>query len=169
MQTRQLLILIAIMILPSLAFSADDALEFRVKLDVRGDESLENRIEKFLSRELRALGNVIQSEDKYEYDITILGAKLQNVIGDEMGIVLSVNIHTKFDNIAFSSMFKKEFMKEGIALTNDLYYYPKHWVRSGSVHDLQSICRRIIADFDSQILQKQRDAIKEGRIFDLDK
>ena len=167
MKIRKIFVLIGILILPNLAFSADDTLEFRVKLDVRGDESLENRIENYLSRELRDLSDVIQSKDNYRYQITVLGVKLKNTIGDGIA-VLSVSIHTKFDSQAFSSMLKKEFVREGIILTKDLYYYPKHWVRSGSVHDLRSICRRIIADFDSQILQTQRDAIEGGKVYDLD-
>jgi hypothetical protein len=169
MEIRQLFVLVGILSLPSLAFSADNALEFRVKLDVHCDESVANRIKTYLSEELRALGDVIQSEDNYRYDISVIGGKLKNTGGDGVGVVLSVNIHTKFDNQPLSYLFKDEFMKDGIALTNDLYYYPKHWVRSGSLHDLQSICRRVIADFDNQILQKQRDAIKGGQIFDLDK
>ena len=167
MNIKKIFVLVGILILPSLVFSADDALEFRVKLDVRGDESLEDQIENYLSRELRDLGDVIQSEDNYRYHITVLGANLKNTVGNGV-VVLSVSVHIKFDNLTFSSMLKKEFVREGIILTKGLYYYPKYWVRSGSVHDLRSICRRIITDFDSQILQKQRDAIKDGRVYDLD-
>jgi hypothetical protein len=169
MKIRQLFVLVSILILPSLAFSADDVLEFRVKLDVHCDESIAIPIKSYLSEELQSLGDVIQSKDNYRYDITVIGGKLKNTGGDGVGVVLSVNIHTKFDNQHFSYMFKDEFVKEGMSLTNGLYYYPKHWIRSGSIHDLQSICRRIIADFNSQILQKQRDAIKGGKIYDLDR
>ena len=161
MKIIQFFALTGILFLPSLAFSADNAREFRVKLDVRGDENLENRIKNYLSRELRALGDVIQSEDNCEYVITVIGAKLENTVGDGGVVVLSVNIHTKFNNQSFSYMFKKKFAKEFITLTNDLYYYPKHWVRSGSYFDLRSMCRGIIADFDSQILQKQRDGFEK--------
>lgn len=161
MKIRQIIILLGILILPSVAFSDDNALEFRVKLDVKGDGSLESRIVSYLSRELRALGDVIQSKDNYKYDITVLGVKLDNKGGDEFGVVLTVNIYTKFDNQPFSFMFKEEFVKAGIKLTNGLYYYPKYWVRIGSEHDLRSICRGIIADFDSQILQKQRYEFQE--------
>jgi hypothetical protein len=167
MINKKIFVLAGILILPSLAFSAEDTLEFRVKLDVRGDESLENPIEKYLSRELRDIDDVIQSKDNYRYHITVLGANMKNTMGDGV-VVLSVSIHTKFDNRTFSFMLKKEFVREGITLTKGLYYYPKHWVRSGSIHDLRSICRRIIADFNSQILQKQRDAINDGRVYDLD-
>jgi hypothetical protein len=169
MKIRQIFVLVGILSLPNLAFSADNALEFRVRLDVHCDENIANRVETYLSEELRSLGDVIQSGYNYRYDISVVGGKLKNTGEDGVGVVLSVNIHTKFDNQHLSYLFKDEFMKDGIALTNSLYYYPKHWVRSGSVHDLQSICRRIIADFDNQILKKQRDAIKGGQIFDLDK
>ena len=169
MKKRYIFFLAGILILPSLAFSADSALEFRVKLNVRCDENIASRVKNYLSAELRNLSDVIQSKDNYRYDITVIGGRLKNSGGDGVGVVLSVNIHTRFDNRHFSFMFKEEFMKEGIILTNGLYYYPKHWIRSGSIHDLKSICRRIIADFDSQILQKQRDSIEEGPIYDLDK
>lgn len=169
MKIRHFFVLVGILILPKPAFSADNALEFRVKLNVHCDESIANPIKNYLSEELQSLGDVIQSKDNYRYDITVIGGKLKNTGGDGGGVVLSVNIHTKFDNQHFSYMFKDEFVKEGMSLTNGLYYYPTHWVRSGSIHDLQSICRRIIADFDSQILQKQRDAVKGGRIYYLDR
>jgi len=165
MRIRQIFVLVGILILPSLAFSADNAREFRVKLDVRGDEGIESRIKSYLSRELQALGDVIQSRDNYEYAITVIGAKLENTVGDGDGVVLSINIHTKFNNQSFCNMFKKKFEKECITMTNDLYYYPKHWVRSGSYFDLRSICRGIIADFDNQILHKQRDGSE--KFFDL--
>ena len=161
MRIRQLFVLVGILTLPNLAFSANNALEFRVLLRVEGDESIESRIHSYLSRELRALGDVIQSKDDYRYDINVLGVKLKNTGGDEVGVVLSVNVLTRFSNQHFSYIFKEEYVKHGITLTNDLYYYPKHWVRSGSVHDLRSICRGIIADFDRQILQKQRDEPQE--------
>jgi hypothetical protein len=165
MKIGRLFVLLGISILPSLAFSAENAREFRVKLDVRSDETIENRIKGYLSRELRALGDVIQSEDNCDYVITVLGAKLANTVGDGDGIVLSVNIHTNFNNQSFCSMFKKNYVKECITRTNDLYYYPKHWVRSGSYFDLQSMCRGVIANFDTQVLHKQRDGSE--KFFDL--
>ncbi|MBN1830669.1 MAG: hypothetical protein JW896_01000 [Deltaproteobacteria bacterium] len=168
MKICYIFVLVGILMMPSLAFSADNALEFRVKLNVHGDESIASPIKRYLSEEIQSLNDVIQSNDHYRYNITVIGGKLKNTGGDGAGVVLSVNIHTKFDNQHFSYMFKEEFVKEGMSLTNGLFYYPKHWVRSGSIHDLPSICRRIIADFDSQILQKQRDAIKGGKIYDLD-
>jgi hypothetical protein len=165
MKIRQIFVLAVILILPSLVFSADNSREFRVKLDVRCDESIESRLEGYLSRELRALDDVIQSEENHDYVITVIGAKLTNTIGEGDGVVLSVNIHTRFNNQSFCSMFKKKYAKECITMTNDLYHYPKHWVRSGSYFDLRSMCRGIIADFDSQILHKQRDGSE--KFFDL--
>ena len=161
MKKGQIFVLVVILILPSLAFSTDNAREFRVKLDVRCDESIESRVKGYLSKELQALGDVIQSKDNYRYDINVLGVKLKNTGGDEVGVVLSVNVLTRFSNQHFSYIFKEEHVKDGITLTNGLYYYPKHWVRSGSVHDLRSICRGIVADFDRHILQKQRDEPQE--------
>ena len=169
MKIRLMFFLAGILILPSLAFSADDDVaEFRVKLNAHCDESIANRIKSYLSEELRALSDVTLVKDNHRYDITLIGGKLNNTGKDGAGFVLSVNIHTKFDNQHFSYMLKDEFVKEGFALTNGLYYYPKHWIRSGSLHDLKSICRRIIADFDSQVLQKQRDALTDGQVFNLD-
>ncbi len=167
MKIRKIFVLAGILILPSLAFSADNALEFRVKLDVRGDESIASRIESNLSDELQALGDVIQPRNDCRYEINVIGVKLRNTFGGEVGAVLSVNVLTRFSSQHFSYMFKEEFRKAGTAYMDDLYYYPKHWVKSGSIHDLSSMCRRIIADFDSQILQKQRDEF-QGHLIDLE-
>ena len=97
-----------------------------------------------------------------------LSTKTDKDTGKMIEYVISMNKACGIPVVATAHTIK-EFVKQGIALTNDLYYYPKHWIRSGSSHDLQSICRRIIADFDSQILQKRRDILKEDRIFNLDK
>jgi hypothetical protein len=130
-------------------------------LFVSADESIKGQIESYLSRELRALGDVTQSKNNYEYDITVVALKSHSKSGYEAGIVLSINIHQKFDNQFITFMFKEENKESGVEWTNGLYYYPEHWVRIGSNEDLKSICLGIIADFDSQILQKRRDSYQK--------
>jgi hypothetical protein len=161
MKAKQFLIFLAILKLPALGLAADNSLSFRVGLFVSADESIKGRIESYLSRELRALGDVTQSKDNYEYDMTVVALKTQSKGGYETGVVLSVTIHQKFENEYLSSFFKEENKKAGIEWTNGLYFYPEHWVRVGANEDLKSICSGIIADFDSQTLQKRRDSYQK--------
>ena len=47
-----------------------------------------------------------------------------------------------------------EFFK---SMTADLSAYPRwHWLRVGGPKDLPELCKKIIADFDSQILEQRR-------------
>ena len=157
MMLKQFLTLVIIFLLPNLEVSAEDNLEFRVGLFVSAEESIKSQIQSYISRELRALGDIIQSTDNYEYDMTIIALKVKTKGGQETGVVLSINIHRKFDNQLMSFMFKEEYEKSGTTWLGGLYYYPEHWLRIGSNDDLQPLCKEIITDFDSKILQKKRD------------
>jgi len=159
MRAKQFFIVLAILTLPSIVSATDNSLNFRVGFFVSADESIKGLIESYMSRELRALGDVTQSKDSYEYNLAVVALKTQSKAGHETGVVLSVSIHQKFDNQFISFAFEEDSKKFGMEWTSGLYYYPEHWVVVGS--DLKSICLEIIADFDSKILQKRRDSYQK--------
>lgn len=157
MRVIQIFIFSLILTLPLDCLAASNPPDFRVALSVSADESIKGRIESYISRELRALGDVTQTKENSEYDIGIVALKSFSKSGYQTGIVLSITIHYKFDNQFISFSFKEESMEIGLELTSGLYFYPDHWLRIGATEDLKSICSGIVADFDSQILQERRE------------
>lgn len=76
--------------------------------------------------------------------------------GYKTGIVLSVVILSKFNN-QFLSTFASDSYKETVGkMTSNLYYYPDHWLRTGSNEDLKKLCNEIVSDFDTKHLEESR-------------
>lgn len=161
MPIKQLLILLAgLLLLPHFAFCRENPTGFSVALFVTADENIKSRIESSLSKGLSELDGVTLTPDNYEYVISVVATQLFTKSGQETGVVLSVNIHQKFDNREISFMFNEKYRDRIIEATERLYRQPTHWLRAGASGDLPAMCRRIIKDFDAQILQSRRDEFK---------
>ena len=65
--------------------------KFRVAVIVSGDDSIKSRVKSYLSRELRNLGDVIQTKNNYEYEISVVTMAVRNKNGYKTGVVLSTN------------------------------------------------------------------------------
>jgi thiaminase len=76
--------------------------------------------------------------------------------GYKSGIVLSVVILSKFSNQFLSTLVSDSYRKVVEKMTSNLYYYPDHWVRTGSTEDLRKLCSEIVADFDTKYLEESR-------------
>ncbi len=156
MKLSATILLIATLVLPNVTLPANESPTYRVILSVSGDESKKNLIESYLSRELRALGDVVLSNEDSDYIISVVEVVITSKGGNENGIALSTTISRRFQNDFLSSMFKDDQVKYGMFWTNDLFFYPEHWLQLGSMEDIKSICVDIIADFDTKILQERR-------------
>ncbi len=153
------LISILFLLISSQLYAADP-LSFRVGFVVEAEDSIKGRIESYISRELRSLGDVIQSKENYDYFLSIIALKLRTESGYDTGVALSITIVSKFENKHMSFILedlKDEDKSIAMEFTSNLYYYPYHWLQKGSNEDLQSMCKDIVADFDIKFLQSYRD------------
>ena len=146
-------ILTLLIIAPSV--QAQDSNPFRVSVVVSADGSTKSRVESFISRELRSLGDVVVTNDNPEwtFSIVVIEPKLEN--GRRVGIVLSTVILRRFNNtmtVYNTRDERKEFVSN---ITSNLYSLPDHLLNMGT--DLREICSEIVADFDSDKLKDARE------------
>jgi len=132
---------------------------FRVYINVIGDDSIKDNIYSYLSRDLRTLGDIVLTEDEYDYELCVIGLVAENKIGNEIGIVLSIVVNQKFDNKYFAeNIFKNSDNKNlFLSITGALYHEPKHYLYLTSTDGLKSLCSDFIVTFDVDTLQYVRD------------
>jgi len=158
MKTLKIFLLFIVIIFSTNSLSSGDNHNFRVLLVVSADESIKGKIESYISRELRSLGDIIQVNEDYKYVMSITGLETHNKKGDKIGVALSVIILPRFDSQFLSSLFENaKHKKIIIGWTGSLYWEPIHWLLVGPSEDLQSICKNIVTYFDNEVLQKSRD------------
>jgi hypothetical protein len=129
---------------------------YRINLEISADEKIQSKVESFVARELRSLGDVAQTSEYADYQISVVALILHTLSGQETGIAISVCINQSFYNGFLSHLFKDDVRSLGMQSTEGTVYFVSHWLRSGGTDDLQSICTGIVADFDSQFLQPRR-------------
>lgn len=138
-------------------------LTFRVNLTVTADDPLGRQVRSYIGRELRALGDVIQTESDYTYVIEVVGVSINT--GREKGYALSIVIKTRFSMGVFKyicsegwKLHSKSFHEIGQRL---VFESGEHLLRTGPMTALQEACRGVVAYFDAEKLQYLRDANQE--------
>ena len=142
----------------SLSVSAKESPPFlgRVQVSVSASDSIKGKIESYLSRELRSLGDIVVTDDNPRWLLSIVALESESKGGYKTGVDLSVVILKPFNNQLLIDN-APEKSKEAISfLTSSLYSYSDHWLLMGAPEELRSICNRIIADFDSRYLNESR-------------
>lgn len=131
--------------------------QWKVKVTVSADESIKNSVSSYLNRELRSLGDVDIVDNNPEWQLSILGGELETAGGRKTGVVLSTVILTPFNSkILLSQQLKPEYKDKALQMTSQLFWYPEHWLRIGPADSLQTLCKEIIAAFDTKYLEEQR-------------
>jgi hypothetical protein len=129
----------------------------RVQVSVSANESIKGKIESYLSRELRSLGDVVVTDDNPRWILSVVALESESKSGYKTGVDLSVVILEPFNNQFFVDMVPEKSKELASSMTSSLYSYSGHWLRVGAPEDLRSICNGIIADFDSSELKEARD------------
>jgi len=135
---------------------AGSEIQFQIKVNVSGDPSIKTLVSSYLNRELRALGDVELVNNNADWSMSIICAQTESIGGYPSSVLLSVVITELYPNAAIVSMLPTESKQPGDEITSNLYLARDHWVRSGSQGNLQEICSKIVADFDTLYLEKER-------------
>jgi len=128
----------------------------RVYVNVTSTKNTKNSIERCLSRELKALGDVVQSREEIDYVLDVAALKVHQK-DKEIGFVLSVTMRRKFDSQLVSFIFKDEYRGLGASWTGDLFQFLGSSLRSGPIANIQSMCREIVGELHHLILQAIKD------------
>jgi len=129
----------------------------RVQVLVSASDSIKGKIESYLSRELRSLGDIVVTDDNPRWILSVVALEAESKGGFKTGVDLSVVILESFNNQYVVNVTPEKSKKLVSVMTSSLYSYTGHWLRVGAPEDLRSMCNGIIADFDSSELKKARD------------
>lgn len=145
-----------------------------VTLKITAEDEIKNQVYSYISRELRALGDVQLLEDNSvwavksntEWVIQIIAMQQENkdrrIIGWVMSSVILKPILRDRDfklfilNKALKGEYDEKLWQELFEQLRTSCIVSGHGIRSGSPEDLQSNCKDIVADFDSECLKESR-------------
>lgn len=116
---------------------------FAVKVIIEADKNISSEIESYIKRELRSLGDVKIVEAEEDCALSII------VIDWQTGIAFS---------FAFLAVLRRDLypeIKDTIEKEN-VYLLGNLGLRTGSPEDLRKICEGIVAEFDTEFLEKYR-------------
>lgn len=140
------------------------------------EDEIKNQVYSYISRELRALGDVQLLEDNSvwavksntEWVIQIIAMQQENkdrrIIGWVMSSVILKPILRDRDfklfilNKALKGEYDEKLWQELFEQLRTSCIVSGHGIRSGSPEDLQSNCKGIVAKFDSECLKESRKA-----------
>lgn len=128
----------------------------RVSVVVSADNNIKPKVESYIDRELRSLGDVVVTDDNPDWILNIVALESKTKGGYESGVVLSVVALKSFDKEAVMSTVSarnKGWVSDAIS---NLHEFSSHSLRIGAPEELRSICSGIVADFDTKFLQPQR-------------
>ena len=153
-----------------------------VRLEISASEEIENQIYSYFSRELRSLGDVELVEDNPEWIIHIVALQAKDRTGYSGGVIFSVviekvyEIHVKDLLLVVRGIFKindddwKELKEKRQSLEklftviitdnnvrDNIRDLVHHSLRTDKIENTHSLCKEIVADFDAELLKKERD------------
>ena len=154
-------LLLFLWLLPIICFAQElQPFSGRVSVSVSANDNIKGKIESYISRELRSLGDIIVTDDNPRWILRIVALESTTKGGYKSGIDISVVILKPFNNDLIISIISQvdEKSKEVVSLlTSNLYSFSDHSLRVGAPEDLRSICSGIVADFDTQHIKPARD------------
>jgi len=156
---QSIIVLGAIAVLSLAAYAADTPnprFSAKVKVSVGGEESIKSSVSSYLNRELRSLGDVEIVDDNYEWAINITALENKIVGGKKSGFTIAAIFIQSFNNQLLRELVEPKHQDFVIKMTSGLSYYPDGWVVIGGPESLQELCKKIIADFDTECLEKVR-------------
>jgi hypothetical protein len=139
---------------PTLQFSS------RVTLTITAPKSIKGEVESSMTQELRSLGGVVMVDEEADWVFVILGAELQTKRGDTYGVALSAVVLQAIDSRLLKEWFPAQRSPSHPSVvdvtSSHLYDFRGVWLRVGAKVHLQSLCRGVVADFNSKYLEEQR-------------
>jgi hypothetical protein len=132
----------------------------KVMLTVTAPEDIKSEIQSYIGRELRALADVTIVEEKPSWSISIIVVPTITTAGRKLGFAFSTLItqplHTEYlDKFAVCDEKSKANLRPSFTVAEIIQNFN---LQTAGSHELQVICKRIIAEFDSKLLDFDRKA-----------
>jgi hypothetical protein len=146
------------------AFSA------RVSIDVTAPQSIHSAISSYLTRELRELQGVQVVDSAAGYVLTVVAIETKSRGGQPTGVAMAVHSASVFDSalVGWVLQMRGEKLAESSRkavdlLTSRLQNPGQLELYVGADDDLKVLCERIVASFDTEMLEKRRRSWEESR------
>jgi len=167
----RLVVIIFVMSVTSLSFAQTDSIF--VKVTINASESIQAEVESYIKRELRTVGDVtivdearllkrIDRPSMFE-SLSICMLPINNKAGNMTGYVASILYSIYFDIYNDSS----DKIKRKIEMDERYRFMERFPSHSVSIYDtnLKAFCQKIVADFDTEVLEKDRKISQQIREF----
>jgi len=188
MKTFVLLVISALLIVASMPIVTSDSkkveipkYECKVRLAISADDEIRNEVYSYLRRELLSLGDVKLVEEDPDWIIQVVAMQIKNKAGYPTGLAFSLVIEKRVQVVKILLLVVKHIFqipseewekleqtkkhtdleKAFTKVTDNLSDIRGHWLRVGDTEDIQRLCQMIVADFDAELLKKDRDTWQE--------
>ena len=142
-------------LLPGAVFGGE-APTFRVQLVVHGTDDILVAVESYLSRELRALGDVIQTDENPVYMLAIRAKPSTSQDGVMRGYAISTVIleYVDMDWVSQVSDIDEANLVRDVFKGSVRPLY--HWLSFSPPSELEDMCQSMIIHFNSKVLKSAR-------------
>jgi hypothetical protein len=130
----------------------------RVSVSVFANEKIKGLIKSYISSELRTLGGIVLTDVNPRWVLSIVALESETKGGLKMGVILSTVVLEPFDNRYVVSQVLPKSKEVVSSFTSGLYRYSEHWIHTGALRDLKTMCGTIVANFDSNHIRPVRDS-----------
>jgi hypothetical protein len=138
------------------AYSEEEK-KINIGLNITADNELKNELTSYISRELRALGDVSISEYSNDYEINIISGASKSQNGKLFGYVISFVIKKPFDKETIRTKLKEEYQRDSLVELDNLYDILEYSLIATPPNGLSAECQSLVANFDTNHLAKIRE------------
>jgi hypothetical protein len=150
----------ALCLLPVVCLSEDlEPLSCSVSVSVSASENIKGLIENDISAELRSVGGIVLTDVSPSWVLSVVALELETKGGLKTGVILSTVVLESFDNRYVVSQALPKSREAVSSFTSGLYRYSDHWIHTGTLRDLKSLCETIVTNFEANHIRP----IKESR------
>lgn len=130
----------------------------RVSVSVSAQERIKALIESYIVSELRSLGGIVVTDVNPRWVLSIVALESETKAGLRLGVTLSTVVLEPFDNQYIVSLVSTKSKKAVSSFTSGLHRYSDHWINTGALQDLKTMCEIIVANFDSNHIKPVKDS-----------
>jgi hypothetical protein len=146
-------------ILPAVGLARDlQPFSVRVFVSVSADEKIKGLIKSYISSALKNQGGVVLTDVSPRWVLSIVALEPETKGGLKMGVILSTVVLEPFDNRHVVSMASPKSKEVVSFFTSGLYRYSAHWIHTGALRDLKTLCETIAVNFDTNHIKPLKDS-----------
>lgn len=155
---------LALMILCAIfGFAQESKPNYRVSVNVSSKEEIKSNVVSYVSRELRALGDILIVDSEPQYRISIIAMRAESRAGNSMGYVIStvVTKHIQPQHLTQECEYA-ETLSQAISIFGLVL---RHDLEITGAESLEKSCKEIVASIDGDVFEKERK--EHQRVMDL--